>query len=965
MHASLAIYDVSSGRNRLRELFAAVPGLRDSLLGKRAKRFEEAYHQMLLRRLNSGSIMRSEPPLSVVDMLADHCSDEDDADNAVGGDCGDVVADGGAGDTLLLGRKISVDTSGSGAATVATDVLLSPLESVTTGALSTGHFQVRISYVEDLITCCEPVMNKDPENVWLACFGPSVPIMRSTSRSEELPPPPMVTNSLGLPIVKNASSLIHFSLLQDPLYADDEKEREIRDQMSLLGVFRAYNKENYNLNPVLISDNDYNTYYGGISNGLLWPAFHNLPEYISSDYDQPDILKAHWHAYVRVNYQFAINAVRNSRPQDFLWIHDYHLLLTGMIVHSLDPDLEVGFFLHTPFQPPATFFTKYKLVAEAVLRGILRFTKVGFQTHRDRATFINFVTEHMTTAKMFHDAPNDRYSISHEGFTSSLGVFPVSIKNEEFVNLSKDPNVVRKAREIRNNLMLNRTGKLFFSVERFDYTKGIKEKLIAYDRFLESHPERRGKDVLLQVAVINRRGIDSYREYQDDAIAFATQINDKHKLADDPDWKPVIFQTDGVARPVLVSHYLAMDVGVVTPIKDGMNLVAKEMLIANPDASLILSTGAGTEQQFNDSGFYSDEQRCYHRVDDVRNADEFANAFFEAAIESVESVRENSGRIREFLVANDIEKWSGAFLDPSWTHQVIQRMDISTLQDFHNFMFQTRDIRRHIADTVLRGFAIRQHFAMSLRNAKLSLEAACHDNDHHLLMVKIDQNSDRLARLNVADEIKQLQIDLDFLNFVQSDDYDNLEQFLHHLAKYHPTDAGDFYSQVEIASSLIISGDHYQYFFTDRDGTLKSYACSYPSSIQPAYSAVIQGTFAHRCAQYAAILTSAPLLNIGLLDVFVLPDGYFSYGASIGREWYVNATKKFKDSSISKTDHLLLDLVSSRIERLFDQNQFQQFKWIGSGLQKHYGHITVARQDCYGSIDELKSLQWYEYILLL
>lgn len=108
-------------------------------------------------------------------------------------------------------------------------------------------------------------------------------------------------------------------------------------------------------------EQDYNTYYGGISNGLLWPALHNLPEYIVSDYDDEAVLLDHWNAYVRVNYQFAINAARNSRPQDFLWIHDYHLMLTGLMLNSLDPNLEVGFFLHIPFQPPEIFFTKVRV----------------------------------------------------------------------------------------------------------------------------------------------------------------------------------------------------------------------------------------------------------------------------------------------------------------------------------------------------------------------------------------------------------------------------------------------------------------------------------------------------------------------------------------------------------------------------------------------------------------------------
>lgn len=180
--------------------------------------------------------------------------------------------------------------------------------------------------------------------------------------------------------------------------------------MSLLGVLNNYNRGNYKLNPVVVQEDDYNVYYGGISNGLLWPALHNLPEYIVSEYDDEKILRAHWCAYVRVNYQFAIDAVRNSRPQDFIWIHDYHLMLVGMIMQSLDQHLEVGFFLHIPFQPPGEFFSKYSTVGFAVLRGLLRFTKVGFQTHRDRTKYIELVQHYFGTAKIVYDNKMDIYS---------------------------------------------------------------------------------------------------------------------------------------------------------------------------------------------------------------------------------------------------------------------------------------------------------------------------------------------------------------------------------------------------------------------------------------------------------------------------------------------------------------------------------------------------------------------------
>lgn len=160
--------------------------------------------------------------------------------------------------------------------------------------------------------------------------------------------------------------------------------------------------------------------------------------------------------------------------------------------------------------------------------------------------------------------------------------------------------------------------RFFFSVERFDYTKGITEKLNAYKRYFEKYPDRIGKDTLYQVAVTNRRSVDTYRVYQDECIQLAEQIQNAFHSDEYPNWRPLIFQTDGLQRSDLVAHYLAMDIGVVTPRKDGMNLVAKEMMVCNPMAGLVLSTGAGSEIQFTMAGLHPDDgDFTYHRVDNL------------------------------------------------------------------------------------------------------------------------------------------------------------------------------------------------------------------------------------------------------------------------------------------------------------------------------------------------------------
>ncbi|CAD6194949.1 unnamed protein product [Caenorhabditis auriculariae] len=170
------------------------------------------------------------------------------------------------------------------------------------------------------------------------------------------------------------------------------------------------------------------------------------------------------------------------------------------------------------------------------------------------------------------------------------------------------------------------------------------------------------------------------------------------------------------------------------------------------------------------------------------------------------------------------------------------------------------------------------------------------------------------------------------------------------LINSHPISVENYKKEVENAVDLLYKADHFHYFFTDRDGTLKSYSCSYPSSIQPAYSGVIQAQFARRCAQTCCILTTAPLMHIGVLDVSTIPPGYYYYGASAGREWFIDPTNKFKDTSIPEQTLSLLDKAFLKISQLLEHHDYRPFTWVGSGLQKHFGHLTIAHQDVYKSV---------------
>ncbi|EFO25169.2 trehalose 6-phosphate synthase 1 [Loa loa] len=939
---ALALYDVNNSKSRLRELYAAVPGVRQSMLGIHAKRFGEKYRHLQMMRSRASS-RRSSIQGSIENLDLSELEFDEPAEN-------DAHAGGGLTDISHHKQRV---------------INVSNAPPVSIKRKLSGSWEIQQGS-GGLVACVDPVMSVDKENIWLANIGMN--LQGAARRLPEDHAPPS-TNSLGLPLLRQANAGEIFHVLGDDPKPNTltENERDVEREMSLLSVLHDYNKSNYQLNPVIVNQEDYNTYYGGISNGLLWPVLHNLPEYIVKDYDDEQILREHWCAYVRVNYQFGINAVRNSRLQDFIWIHDYHLMLTGQMMRSLDSNLEVGFFLHIPFQPPDNWMTKYRIVAEPIVRALLRFTKVGFQTHRDRQKYVELVKKHISRARIQYESTVDIFTVTHENFTCSLGVFPVSIKNEDFLNIVKNPVTTKLATEIRKEV--NSSLLYFFSVERFDYTKGIADKLKAWKRYFEKYPERIGLDLLYQVAVTNRRSVESYRVYQDDCLKIVDDVNATFPCKNFPNWRPIKFNMDGLPRAKLVAHYLAMDVGVVTPIKDGMNLVAKEMLICNPAAALILSSGAGTEVQLGNAGFYAQDKKCYYRVEDVTDAEVFADCFYKAATESLEVRRGHGILLNQYLMSHDIDEWSTAFLDPSWTHEVIRLTEVKLLADFYQLMDKTCQVRRQIAERVLKGIPIRAHFSVSLENAKASLENSCVPGTHTLILETAaagddsDEGGQHLtAKFDITNELAELENDLEFLRFIQSDEVNNVEQFVMTLGSYHPSGQTAFVDEVNKAFALLTEGDHFQHFFTDRDGTLKSYSCSYPASIQPAYSAVIQAQFARRCAQFCAIVTTSPLMHIGILNVSTMPEGYYAYGASAGREWYLNPSLQFKDDSVNDADLALLTNVFERLEELLEQPEYRNFTWIGSGLQRHYGHITIARQDVNYSVPKHRSSLLYQAV---
>uniref|UniRef100_A0A914L9F1 Trehalose-6-phosphate synthase n=2 Tax=Meloidogyne TaxID=189290 RepID=A0A914L9F1_MELIC len=466
-------------------------------------------------------------------------------------------------------------------------------------------------------------------------------------------------------------------------------------KLMAIETYKNSGKSNFGLSMVLIELERFDKFYKGMSNNILWPAFHNILHKIDvKNEDFNEILKE----YREVNKQFAKKIVEsNPTKNDFIWIQDYHLLFVGEYLREIEVEnakkllvktkkylvnnkkylmkakesFELGFFLHTPFNLTENFVEKFenfeekfKNLTKEIIKGMLSFDKVGFQTNKDRDIFVKWA-KHFYKKKLHKTISKNIIIIKIINITPkkgcNLGVYPATIKIDDFTSIAEKEEIINEAKKLRDEKMANTLGggKLFFGVERFDYTKGIKEKLRAFEKYLEDHPDRVGKDVLYQIAQDNRGGIGSFKIYHDEIKEIPEEINKKFqkiledKYGKETDYKPIIFETEGVNREELVKRYLAMDIGVVTPVMDGMNLVVKEMIVCNPDAALILSEGAGTHHQFTENKL----SHNYHVVQDIEDAEVFAQVMHEAVTQP-----KKVAELSEYLKENGVEKWSNEFL---------------------------------------------------------------------------------------------------------------------------------------------------------------------------------------------------------------------------------------------------------------------------------------------------------------
>lgn len=406
---------------------------------------------------------------------------------------------------------------------------------------------------------------------------------------------------------------------------------EITD--GLAGVLRSTAAEEFHASPVFLSREEMDQFYLGFCNKTLWPLFHYFTTYAAFQEDQ-------WECYRHINQVFCDAVLRILRNGDVLWIHDYHLMLLPALLRARAPGLTIGFFLHIPFPSYEVFRLLPRAWRKEILEGLLGADLIGFHTYGYMQNFLQAVLRIL-------GYENHLGQITTPARTVKAESFPMGIDFNKFAGALDDREVQKEKEVLRKSLQEVRT---VLSVDRLDYTKGLLNRLSGFERLLENNPGLRGKVVLLMVVVPSRIGVDHYELMKKLIEELVGKINGRFGGIS---WTPIIYQYRSLSFAPLAALYAVSDVALVTPLRDGMNLVAKEYVASRRDGSgvLIISEMAGAAKELGEA-----------IVINPHNAQEIAQALQRALdMTPAEQQRRNEimqNRLRRY----DVVRWASDFI---------------------------------------------------------------------------------------------------------------------------------------------------------------------------------------------------------------------------------------------------------------------------------------------------------------
>ena len=414
--------------------------------------------------------------------------------------------------------------------------------------------------------------------------------------------------------------------------SDDEHKNKISKQLKELSLL-----------PVFLSQEEINQYYEGFSNEVLWPVFH----YYASTY--ANYKSSNWDYYQQVNLKFKDAVLKVAKPGDTIWIHDYQLLLLPELIRNEMPEVSIGFFLHIPF-PSYEMFRLIPWRAE-LLKGVLGADLIGFHTFDDVRHFLNATSRILpvnTSANIITDG--DRSVVVES--------FPMGIDEKKYASLPTTKEVKKDIELIKDSF---KDIKLILSIDRLDYSKGILQRLQAIEYILENHPECREKIALYMIVVPSRDTVPQYAHLRDEIDKKVGTINSVYRTMD---WTPIHYYYRSFPIEMLSALYYSADVCLVTPMRDGMNLVSKEYVASriDDDGVLILSEMAGASKELIDA-----------LIVNPNNTVEVAETILRAINMPLDEQKRRMQQMRQMVTKFNITHWVKIFMDKLNEVKLLQR----------------------------------------------------------------------------------------------------------------------------------------------------------------------------------------------------------------------------------------------------------------------------------------------------
>ena len=406
---------------------------------------------------------------------------------------------------------------------------------------------------------------------------------------------------------------------------------------------RAYGAQQFKCSPIFLPEESMDRFYLGFCNKTLWPLFHYFPTLTRYK-------EEYWQEYRSVNRLFGEAVVNALRPDDMLWIHDYHLMLLPKLVREKFPEMPIGFFLHIPFPSWEIFRMLPHAWREEIIDGLLGASLIGFHTHdyvRD------FLTSVLRTAGYEHQLG----SLTLPDREVKVETFPMGVEFDHFANAAASQETDLHVSELRAKCAGQ---KVIFSVDRLDYTKGLINRLRGYEWFLKKNPQWHGKVVFVISVAPSRIGVESYQAMKQELEQTVGRIIGNFGNVH---WTPLVYQFRLLTFEEIVPLYRGCDVALITPLRDGMNLVAKEFIASRSDQTgvLILSEMAGAAKEMGEAIIINP----FHRED-------FACALEQALTMPVEQQIKRNRALQERLRRYDVNRWADDFIQAMLATQRVE-----------------------------------------------------------------------------------------------------------------------------------------------------------------------------------------------------------------------------------------------------------------------------------------------------